>query len=142
MAVSKFREVLPILHGDDSLRLGVCAMGPVAKGDQLTAMRVWVWQLDGEKVALSSGKSGDHLGAHPLAPSEKTPFTTEKGWMIQTELEEGSPQFSEGKPALAMAIALVTRGDGSKDVERWDQAVMVAERRHHEHPEDAEHPQH
>jgi hypothetical protein len=136
MAASRFREILPILHGDDTLRLGVCAMGPVADGDQLTAMRVWVWQQDGDMVSLSSGTSGHHLGGHPLAPSEKTPFTAQKGWMIQNELAEGSPQFCEGKPALGMAIALVTHADGSKDLEQWGQAVMVAEHRHHEHPED------
>jgi hypothetical protein len=142
VATSKFREVLPILQGDDSLALGVCAMGPVADGEELTAMRVWVWQVDGTKVAASSGEGGKHLGGHPLAASEKLPFKAEKGWMIQTELEPGSRQFSEGKPAVAMAMALVTHKDGSKDVEQWNQAVMIAEHRHHEHPEDGEHPEH
>jgi hypothetical protein len=142
MPVSKFREVLPILQGDDSLALGVCAMGDVADGDELTAMQVWVWQVDGTKVAASSGQGGVHLGGHPLAASETPPFKTQLGWMVQTELEEGSEQFSEGKPALAMAMALVTHADGTKDVEQWDQAVMIAERRHHEHPEDEGHPEH
>jgi hypothetical protein len=132
---SKFRNELPILQGDDKLRLGVCAMGPVAGGDQLTWMRVWVWQKDGDKLAASFGTSGEHLGGHPLAPTEQLPFTSDKGWMIQTELEPGAEQFSEGKPALAMAIALVTHDDGTTDVEEWSQAVMVKERRHHEHPE-------
>jgi hypothetical protein len=132
MAASKFREVLPILHGDDSLALGVCAMGSVEDGDELTAMRIWVWQVDGDKVAASSGEGGIHLGGHPLAPSETPPYTTQRGWMVQTQLEPGSDQFSEGKPALAMAMALVTHEDGSKDVEQWNQAVMIAEHRHHE----------
>jgi hypothetical protein len=134
--LSRFREVLPILEGDAGLRLGVCAMGRVADGDQLTSMQVWVWQVDGEKVAASAGKGGEHVGGHPLAPSEQPPYTAEKGWMVQTELEPGSVQFSEGKPALAMAMALVTHADGTTDVDQWNQAVMVAERRPHEHPED------
>lgn len=132
---SKFREELPILDGDEALRLGVCAMGPVADTDTLTRMRVWVWQVDGEKVAASSGISGEHLGAHPLSPREQLPFTSAKGWMVQTELEPGSAQFSEGKPALAMALALVTAADGTNDVLQWNQAVMVAGHRNHEHPE-------
>jgi hypothetical protein len=133
--VSKFKDVLPILHGDKALRFGVCAMGDVADGDKITAMRIWVWQVDGNNVAASSGEGGTHLGGHPLAPNEKPPYRTKKGWMVQTELEPGSKQFSEGKPALAMAMALVTHADGTKDVEQWDQAVMIAEHRHHEHPE-------
>lgn len=124
--VSKFREVLPILEGEAGLRLGVCAMGPVAEGDELTWMRVWVWQQDGERVVAASGTSGEHLGAHPVAESENLPFTAEKGWMIQTELEPGSEQFSGGKPALAMAMALVNHPDGTRDVEQWSQAVSVS----------------
>jgi hypothetical protein len=141
MPASRFREVLPILQGDPSLPLGVCAMGAVADGDELTAMRIWVWQVDGRKVAASSGQGGVHLGGHHLAPSETPPYTAPRGWMVQTELEPGSEQFSEGKPALAMAMALVTHEDGTKDVEQWNQAVMIKERRHHEHPED-EHSEH
>jgi hypothetical protein len=124
--LSKFEEVLPILEDEEGLRLGVCAMGPVAEGDELTWMRVWVWQQDGGKISASSGTSGAHLGAHPLAASERLPFTAEEGWMIQTELEPGAEQFSGGKPALAMAIALVNHPDGTKDVEQWSQAVSVS----------------
>jgi hypothetical protein len=137
---SKFEQELPILEGDDSLRLGVCAMGPVADTDTITWMRVWMWQLDGEKVAASSGVSGTHPGAHPLAPTEELPFKAEKGWMIQTVLEPGSDEFSEGTPALAMAMALVvTDGDaegtnGTRELLQWNQGVMVEGRRHHEYP--------
>jgi hypothetical protein len=133
--VSKFLDELPILEGDDALRLGVCAMGPVADTDTLTWMRVWVWQQDGAKVAASSGASGEHPGSHPLLPKEQLPFTAPDEWMIQTQLEPGSPPFSENKPALAMAMALVTHDDGTTDVEQWDQAVMVAGRRNHEYPD-------
>jgi hypothetical protein len=135
MPASQFNEDLPILFGDDTLRLGVCAMGPIADGHVLEAMRVWVWQVDGEKFAASAGNGGEHPGKHPLAPTEVVPFKLEEGWMIQTQLEPGSPEFSEGKPALAMAMALVKHKDKSTEVLQWNQAVRVHGRRHHEYPE-------
>jgi hypothetical protein len=124
--VSRFKAVLPILKSEAGQRFGLCAMGTVADGDELTWMRVWLWQQDGKKVAASFGTSGEHPGNHPLAPTERLPFKSRKGWMIQTELEPGSKQFSKGKPALAMAMALVKHSDGSTDVETWSQAVTVA----------------
>jgi hypothetical protein len=136
--LSKFDEELPILY-DAGLRLGVCAMGDVAAGDELTAMRVWVWQKDGDKFAACSGNGGEHLGGHPLRPDETLPFTSR--WMIQTELEDGSPEFSEGKPALAMAMALVTHEDGTDEVEQWNQAVMIEGRRNHEYPDREDYPE-
>jgi hypothetical protein len=78
-------------------------MGPVAPGDTLNWMRVWVWQQDGERVAASAGTSGEHLGGHDPSERERIPFTEDREWMIQTELEPGSEQFSDQKPALAMA---------------------------------------
>ena len=124
--VSRFDEVLPILEDEPGgVRLGVCAMGPVADGDKLTWMRVWVWQHDGKRVAAASGTSGEHLGG-AKSSNEKLPFTPKKGWMIQTELEPGSQQFSAGKPALAMAMAMVKHADGSKGVEQWSQAVAIS----------------
>jgi hypothetical protein len=124
--VSKFDEVLPILKDKaGGARLGVCAMGPVADGDKLTWMRVWVWQQAGKRVAAASGTSGEHLGGR-TSSKEKLPFTDKKGWMIQTELEPGSQQFSAGKPALAMAMAMVKHADGSKGVEQWSQAVAIS----------------
>jgi hypothetical protein len=109
-------------------------MGPVADGDQLTWMRVWIWQQDGAKIAASAGTSGEHLGAHAVAASEHLPFKAEKGWMIQTQLEPGSEQFTKGKPALAIAMALVKHADGSTGVDTWSQAVMVREpAAHHPH---------
>ena len=100
-------------------------MGPVADGDEITWMRVWLWQQDGKKLAACFGTSGKHPGAHPLAPTERLPFKSKKDWMIQTQLEPGSKQFSKGKPALAMAMAMVKHSDGSTGVEHWSQAVMV-----------------
>ena len=125
--VSKFDETLPVITGraKKGVRLGLCAMGPVADGDKLTWMRVWIWQLDGAKVAASSGTSGTHLGGPKEVPREKPPYTPKKGWMVQTELEPGSKQFSKGKPALASALAMVKHKDGSTDVEHWSQAILV-----------------
>jgi len=131
--MSKFRERLPILQGNSvasGRQLSVCAMGPVAPGDTITWMRVWVWQQDGDRVAASAGTSEEHLGGHDPSERESLPFTNAREWMIQTELEPGSEQFSDTKPALAMAMALVER-DGTMDVQTWSQAVMVG----------AEHPQ-
>jgi len=125
--VSKFRDRLPILKGTanpSGQPLGVCAMGPVAKGDKITWMRVWLWQKTGENLAVCAGTSGEHLGGRKESPKEKLPFTDKREWMIQTELEPGSKQFKKGKPALAIAMAMIER-DGSKDVETWSQAVMV-----------------
>jgi hypothetical protein len=132
--VSKFREQLPILDGapdHPGVRMGVCAMGPVAPGDSLTWMRVWVWQQVDDQVAASSGTSGTHLGSHPPSDMETLPFTDDKGWMIQTELEPGADQFVGGEPALAMAMALVQHSDGTSDVEQWSQAVSVTGSHHH-----------
>lgn len=123
--VSRFKPVLPILKGDAAIRFGLCAMGEVEEGDEITWMRVWLWQLDGKKVAACFGTSGEHPGKHPLAPTERIPFKSKKKWMIQTQLEPRSKQFTKGKPALAMAMALVKHSDGSADVDHWSQAVMV-----------------
>jgi hypothetical protein len=132
---SKFEEDLPILDGPESLRLGVCAMGPVAATDKITSMRVWVWQVVGDKIAVSSGIGGKHPGNHPLIPREKLPFETANGWMVQTQLEPGSGKFVEGEPALAMALSQVTDHAGNqKDVLQWNQGVLVKGHRNHEYP--------
>src|SRR5918998_3186944 len=126
--VSRFAESLPLMTGPGTKRgvkLSVCAMGPVAKGDKLDSMEVWVWQQHEDGVALSTGKAGEHLGGPKRSPREKLPFSAEKGWMIQTSLAKGSKQFVKGKAALAMAIAMVTRKNGEKDVEHWMQGVSI-----------------
>jgi hypothetical protein len=87
-------------------------------------MRVWVWQKVGKRLATSAGTSGEHLGGRDPSPKEELPFTSKREWMIQTALEPGSQQFAKGKPALAMAMAIVER-NGSRDVETWSQAVMI-----------------
>jgi hypothetical protein len=109
--------------------MSVCAMGPVAKGDTLESMEVWVWQQRDDGVALSTGKAGVHLGGPRRSPREKLPFSADKGWMVQTALSKGSKQFKKGEPALAMAIAVVTRKNGDKDVEHWMQGVSIRDLR-------------
>lgn len=93
---------------------GPCAMGPT-KGENLLSMHVWVFQnLDGG-LALASGDK-----------REQPEFTQEPEprWKVRTVLDPQSEQFVEGKPAVAVAIALVRR-DGSTDVHQWSQAVEI-----------------
>jgi hypothetical protein len=132
--LSRFNTSLPILEGPDDpgVRLGVCAMGTVADGDELTSMRVWVFQHTDTSVAASTGTSGEHLGGHAMVDEERPPF--KKRWMIQTQLEPGSEEFLADRPALAMAMALVTHADDSKDVEHWSQAISVRAPAEHAHP--------
>jgi hypothetical protein len=104
-------------------------MGPVGKGEKLDWMEVWLWQQQDDGVAASSGRAGRHLGGQRRSPREKLPFGAEKGWMIQTALAKGSKQFVIGKPAVAMAVAMVTRKNGNRDVEHWAQGVSIRELR-------------
>ena len=96
--VSRFKPVLPVLKGDAGERFGLCAMGPVADGDEITWMRVWLWQQDGKKLAACFGTSGKHPGAHPLALTERLPFKSKKDWMIQTQLEPGRSSSRRESP--------------------------------------------
>jgi hypothetical protein len=127
MAASQFFEVLPILK-DGEAQVGVCAMGPVGKGDTLIWMRVWVWQQDGDKVPASAGNAGEQVpGAHRLDAKDSPPFTDDRErWMVQTKLEEESADFNLEKPALVQAIALVER-NGERNIVQWAQAVALRE---------------
>jgi hypothetical protein len=153
MAGNRFDNTLHVLHPTEEdleqhpeRQLSVCAMGDVASGEQLTWMRVWIFQRVERRVSACWGRGGVHLGAHPKVPSEDFPV---KGrWMVQTELLAGTDQFSPG-PALAVAVARVIRikvdGGNPEDVDFWNQPVVIAERKHehgaHEHGED-EHGEH
>jgi hypothetical protein len=114
--------------------ISVCAMGPVEAGDEILSMRVWIHQEAEGQAAASAGNGGDHIGGHDPAPSESFPLKGDM-WMVQTKLEQGSPQFKNHKPALATAMARVKRG-GSVEVEQWSQVVMIAphEEEHHHPP--------
>lgn len=145
----RFDDSLPVLTGPPDprvlqlfpdLKLGVCAMGLVGDGDKILAMRVWVAQQVGEHVAAASGEGGKHLGSHDEGPREKLPFKgpgvpggkTEGKWMIQTQLERDSKEFSAGEAALATAMALVEHMDGTREVLHWSQGVKIREG--HAHP--------
>jgi hypothetical protein len=156
MARPRFNESLDILEPatqaeladmaskglDPDLALSVCAMGPLDKGDEILAMRVWVWQVADGQVAASTGTAGVHLGGHPLAPSEVFPLMgtdTSKMWMIQTQLEPHSPQFVNNEPALATGMAMVNR-EGGVELEHWSQAVMIEPHEGgHTHPHEGGH---
>ena len=124
--VSKFFEVLPILKDDDGNQVGVCAMGPVGDGDTLLWIEVWIWQQDGHNLAASAGSAGDEVpGAHPLDPDDRPPFAhPRERWMVETELEHVSADFTTEKPALVQAMALVENG-GERRIVQWGQAVTL-----------------
>jgi hypothetical protein len=124
------------------LPLSVCAMGPVEPGETIQSMRVWVFQETDTKAAASSGKGGQHLGGHDPVGSETFP---NKGpdWMIQTQLEEGSEQFTPEAPALAVAMAVVERVQTNeagtqvaiREIKHWSQGILIGEQEgEEEHP--------
>ena len=129
--VSKFFEVLPILRDGDR-QVGVCAMGPIGDGDVILWMRVWIWQQDGDEIAAAAGNAGDQVpGAHPLNEDTRPPFAHPNDrWMVQTKLEPVSADFSDEKPALVQAIALVENG-GDSSIVQWSQAVGLRVPVHH-----------
>jgi hypothetical protein len=124
--VSKFFEVLPILKDPNGKQVGVCAMGPIGDGDTLLWIEVWIWQQDGDDLAASSGSAGDEVpGAHPLAPEDRPPFAhPRERWMVETKLEPVSAYFTDEKPALVQAMALVENG-GERRIVQWGQAVAL-----------------
>ena len=131
MSVSRFFEKLPVLEKKDGTQVGVCAMGPIGTGDKLIWMRAWFWQQNGDEVPASAGNAGEHVpGARPLKKKDKPPFVApDKQWMVQTALEEDSPDFNLKKPALVQAIALV-ENNGERSIVQWSQAVAL-EKPHH-----------
>jgi hypothetical protein len=124
--VSKFFEVLPILKDGEGNQVGVCAMGPVGDGDTLLWIEVWIWQQDGNNLAASSGAAGDEVpGAHPLADEDRPPFAhPRERWMVETKLEPVSADFTDQKPALVQAMALV-ENEGERRIVQWGQAVEL-----------------
>jgi len=129
--VSKFFEVLPILM-DGERQVGVCAMGPVGDDETILWMRVWVWQQDGEHVAASTGNAGEQVqGAHGLDEDDRPPFAhPRERWMVQTKLEPVSADFTDEKPALVQAFALVERG-ADRSIVQWSQAIALRVPVHH-----------
>jgi hypothetical protein len=93
---------------------GPCAMGPT-KGEDLLSMHVWVFQNLDTGLALATGDT-----------REQPVFTElpEPRWKVRTVLDPQSEKFVVGKHAVAVAIALVRRDNGT-DVHQWSQAVEI-----------------
>jgi hypothetical protein len=99
------------------VRAGPCAMGGVAPGDSLTSIHVLLVQDAGGRVATAAGSSQRLFRADNLPERER--------WVVNTELEKSSDQFAVGKPAMAMAMAVVKHKDGGTEIDRWSQAVSI-----------------
>jgi hypothetical protein len=118
--VSRFDEELPARSSRSpfrGMRPGPCAMGPVADGDTLTSMHVWLFQLTDTGMAIASG---DVRERQPAAGSRK------RRWRVRTGMDPESEEFSTDKPCAAMAMALVEHRDGTQDVKHWAQAVRIS----------------
>jgi hypothetical protein len=101
------------------------ARGPVADGDELTWMQVWLLQNPRRGRAAAAWGTGP-LGAWGGGASRPRPFTG--SWRIQTELAPGSDTFTRGKPALASAMALVHHtADDTTEVEWWSVPVLIGD---------------
>jgi hypothetical protein len=98
----------------EEMRAGPCAMGP-ADGDDLTSMHVWVWQETDNGLAVASGDS------RQPQPDE---LKQQDRWMVVTGLDPGSQEFNTEKPAVAMAMALVS---GGAEVKHWSQPVFLTD---------------
>ena len=99
------------------VRSGPCAMGGVAPGDSLTSIHVLLVQDAGGRVATATGSS------QRLFRKDRPP--ERERWVVNTELEKGSDQFAVGKPAMAMAMAVVKHEGGGTEIDRWSQAVSI-----------------
>lgn len=123
LPASKFDDNLVLSAKDvefedaTGVRTGPCAMGGVAPGDSLTSIHVLLVQDAGGKVATATGSSQRLFRADRPPERER--------WVVNTELEEGSGQFAVGKPAMAMAMAVVKHEDGGIEIDRWSQAVSI-----------------
>jgi hypothetical protein len=98
----------------EGMEPGPCAMGPTM-GDTPSSMHVWVFQHTPSGLALASGDTRN-----------EPQFTTdpEPRWRVRTVRDPASKEFVLNEPAVAMAIALVSRGN-TTDVHQWSQAVKI-----------------
>ena len=123
LPASKFDDNLVLSAKDvkfedaTGVRSGPCAMGGVAPGDSLTSIHVLLVQDAGGRVATATGSS------QRLFRKDRPP--ERERWVVNTELEKGSDQFAVGKPAMAMAMAVVKHKDGGTEIDRWSQAVSI-----------------
>ena len=133
---SKFEEELPILDGPGNLRLGICAMGPVAATDEITSMQGLGVAGGGQQDRGFRPVSPAHTrGAHAVVATETLPYTAANGWMVQTRLEPGSSQFVEEKAGALHGAGAghESRRHGEGRSGRPHQAVLVKGHRNHEY---------
>ena len=91
------------------------ARGPIAPGDVIKWVAVWVLQSPGEgRGAAAAGKSGYNQDI-------------QDDWAVDTFLVKGSDDFSTEEPALAMALALIWRGgvEDRRESYWWTEPVIV-----------------
>jgi hypothetical protein len=93
------------------------AKGPIASGDVFKWVQVWVYQNPGEGPgAAATGRSGYE------------PTDIRNNWQVDTFLVKGSDQFSPGKPAMAMALALIWRGgkEEQREFYWWTEPIVIS----------------
>lgn len=92
---------------------GPPAEGPIDSGDVITWIQVWIFQNPRRgRTAAAAGESGwdDEF---------------KRKWHVDTEMVQGSGTFEEGKPAQAMALALIKRGGRTKEFYWWSEPIML-----------------
>jgi hypothetical protein len=105
-------------HGIDS-PLTLVSGAPAAKGtvdvnEPISWIAVWIWQEPG----LPKRGRAAATGRATYVP----PVTT--NWSATTALVSGSPPFTAGDKARAMALALVTAG-GNHEFYWWQRNVQI-----------------
>ena len=114
----KFKDELPVRSArplpDGAVDSGPCAMGPVPEGETPISIHVWIFQHLDTGVAAASGDS-----------RAQESFLFAGQWVVGTGLDPESERFSTERPAVAMAMALVSTGDGEQ-LQHWSQAVTLS----------------
>jgi hypothetical protein len=103
---------------------GPGAAGPVADGDKLMWIYVWIVQNGPEDDPWAAAADGESPEEDSARKKWQTSTRRNKKWKIETEMTHDSDAFREG-PAIATAMALVKRGDGSTDVDWWTEAIHL-----------------
>jgi hypothetical protein len=105
---------------------GPDAGGPVGDGERLRSVYVWILQ-NGETrnttwAAAAEGK-GPSYGADVEAWGDAT--KAKHKWTVETKMLKGSGRFRTNRAALATALALVDRKDGTLEAYWWTEAVLL-----------------
>jgi hypothetical protein len=110
---------------------GPGAGGDLEPGEKVHWIYVWIFQ-NGPKDAWAAAAYGEYpkeehsesSEERPDEVSEKSPPLEGTSWAIPTEMTDPSDPFKKG-PALATAMSLIERKDGSKDVYWWTVSVEL-----------------